>query len=136
MIIFLAGLMQISEERYGASSVEGAGKARQPFTQAFIVSGGSGGPLDSTMSYSLYLYLFKDYRDSGLVPPSDVAAGFIWTNGIAGYQAATKDELALINFLGSDRGASASVAARAAVLEGIDQTAHLSCRLSGEILSS
>ena len=31
--------------------------AFQSFTQAFIVSGGSGGPLDSTMFYSLYLYL-------------------------------------------------------------------------------
>ena len=31
--------------------------AFQSFTQAFIVSGGSGGPLDSTMFYSLYLYI-------------------------------------------------------------------------------
>jgi multiple sugar transport system permease protein len=31
--------------------------AFQSFTQAFIVSGGQGGPLDSTMFYSLYLYL-------------------------------------------------------------------------------
>ncbi len=28
----------------------------QSFTQAFIVSGGSGGPADSTMFYTLYLY--------------------------------------------------------------------------------
>jgi multiple sugar transport system substrate-binding protein len=67
-----------------------------------------------------YLDLFKDYRDAGLVPPADVAAGFaetnadtsaiiagkvaigfIWTNGLAGYQAATKDELALIEFPGA-----------------------------------
>lgn len=83
MIIFLAGLHQIPKEYYEASSVDGASKVRQffsitlpalspiilfnfimqmisafqTFTQAFIVSGGSGGPLDSTMFYSLYLYL-------------------------------------------------------------------------------
>jgi len=67
-----------------------------------------------------YLDLFADYRKNGLVPPADVAAGFaesnadtsaiiagkvaigfIWTNGLAGYQAATKDELALIEFPGA-----------------------------------
>jgi len=83
MIIFLAGLQQIPKEYYEASSVDGAGPIRQffaitlpslspiiffnfvmqmisafqSFTQAFIVSGGSGGPLDSTMFYSLYLYI-------------------------------------------------------------------------------
>jgi multiple sugar transport system permease protein len=83
MIIFLAGLKQIPQEYYDASSVDGAGKIRQffsitlpclspiiffnlvmqmisafqSFTQAFIVSGGQGGPLDSTMFYSLYLYM-------------------------------------------------------------------------------
>jgi multiple sugar transport system permease protein len=83
MIIFLAGLQQIPREYYEASSVDGAGRDRQffaitlpslspiiffnfvmqmisafqSFTQAFIVSGGSGGPLDSTMFYSLYLYI-------------------------------------------------------------------------------
>jgi multiple sugar transport system permease protein len=83
MIIFLAGLKQIPNEYYEAASVDGAGKVRQffsitlpslspiiffnlvmqmisafqSFTQAFIVSGGSGGPIDSTMFYSLYLYL-------------------------------------------------------------------------------
>jgi multiple sugar transport system permease protein len=83
MIIFLAGLKQIPQEYYEASSIDGAGKLRQflaitlpslspiiffnlvmqmisafqSFTQAFIVSGGSGGPLDSTMFYSLYLYM-------------------------------------------------------------------------------
>lgn len=67
-----------------------------------------------------YLELFKDYRDGGLIPPADIAAGFaetnadtsaviagkcaigfIWTNGLAGYQAATKDELSLIEFPGA-----------------------------------
>jgi multiple sugar transport system permease protein len=34
------------------------------FTQAFIVSGGTGGPVDSTMFYTLYLYLeaFANFR--------------------------------------------------------------------------
>jgi multiple sugar transport system permease protein len=83
MIIFLAGLQQIPREYYEASAVDGAGPVRQfftitlpglspiiffnfvmqmisafqSFTQAFIVSGGTGGPLDSTMFYSLYLYI-------------------------------------------------------------------------------
>jgi len=83
MIIFLAGLKQIPREYYEASAVDGAGKMRQffsitlpclspiiffnlvmqminafqSFTQAYIISGGQGGPLDSTMFYSLYLYL-------------------------------------------------------------------------------
>jgi multiple sugar transport system permease protein len=82
MIIFLAGLRQIPNMYYEAASVDGAGKwtkfwhitmpllspiiffnlvlqiigAFQSFTQAFIVSGGNGGPADSTMFYTLYLY--------------------------------------------------------------------------------
>jgi multiple sugar transport system permease protein len=89
MIIFLAGLRQIPASYYEAASVDGAGKWRQfksitiplltpiiffnlvleliksfqSFTQAFIVSGGKGGPADSTLFYTLYLYLqgFKNY---------------------------------------------------------------------------
>ncbi|MDR2632846.1 MAG: sugar ABC transporter permease [Treponema sp.] len=83
MIIFLAGIKQIPQEYYEAASVDGAGKVRQffsitlpslspiiffnlvmqmisafqSFTQAYIISGGNGGPVDSTMFYSLYLYL-------------------------------------------------------------------------------
>ena len=67
-----------------------------------------------------YLELFKDYRDNGLVPPADVAAGyaesnadsaaiiagkvaiaFLYTNQLSGYQAATTDELDLIEFPGA-----------------------------------
>ncbi|MDB5585743.1 MAG: sugar transporter permease [Devosia sp.] len=90
MIIFLAGLKQIPVELYEAASVDGAGPWRkfwmitvpmltpviffnlilqiinsfQAFTPAFIVSGGSGGPLDSTLFYTLYLYLqgFANFR--------------------------------------------------------------------------
>ncbi|MFC7534914.1 carbohydrate ABC transporter permease [Actinoplanes sp. GCM10030250] len=82
MIIFLAGLRQIPVMYYEAAQVDGAGKwtqfrritlpllspiiffnlvlqiihAFQSFTQAFVVSGGSGGPSDSTLFYTLYLY--------------------------------------------------------------------------------
>ncbi len=80
MVIFLAGLKQISPELYEASSVDGAGKVRQffkitlpmlspvilfnlvlqmigsfqTFTQAFIIT--KGGPINSTYMYALYLY--------------------------------------------------------------------------------
>jgi multiple sugar transport system permease protein len=82
MIIFLAGLRQIPTDLYEAADVDGAGKLRQfaqitvplltpviffnlilqmihafqAFTQSYIVSGGNGGPVDSTLFYSLYLY--------------------------------------------------------------------------------
>ncbi|WP_155999043.1 carbohydrate ABC transporter permease [Streptomonospora sp. PA3] len=82
MVIFLAGLRQIPKDLYEASAIDGAGKLRQfravtiplltpiiffnlvlqiifafqAFTQAFIVSGGTGGPIDSTLFYTLYLY--------------------------------------------------------------------------------
>ncbi|MGW0804834.1 carbohydrate ABC transporter permease [Nonomuraea sp. NPDC002799] len=89
MIIFLAGLRQIPVSYYEAAAVDGAGMLRQfrsitlplltpiiffnlvleiiksfqSFTQSFIVSSGSGGPADSTLFYTLYLYLkgFKSY---------------------------------------------------------------------------
>lgn len=82
MIIFLAGLKQIPTEYYEAATTDGAGVlnrfwhvtlplltpivffnmvlqmigAFQAFTPAFIVSGGSGGPVDSTLFYTLYIY--------------------------------------------------------------------------------
>ncbi|WP_407690828.1 carbohydrate ABC transporter permease [Rubrobacter tropicus] len=90
MVIFLAGLRQIPQELYDAAAVDGAGKvsrflritiplltpiiffnlvlqlirAFQAFTPAFIVSGGSGGPSDSTLFYTLYLYQegFANFR--------------------------------------------------------------------------
>lgn len=83
MVIFLAGLKDIPKEYYEAAQVDGANKfqsfihitlptlspvilfnlvmqiimAFQSFTQAYVVSNGQGGPLDSTMFYTLYLYL-------------------------------------------------------------------------------
>lgn len=82
MVIFLAGLRQIPATYYEAAAVDGAGPvsrffritlplltpiiffnlvlqmigAFQSFTQAFVVSGGKGGPADSTLLYTLYLY--------------------------------------------------------------------------------
>jgi multiple sugar transport system permease protein len=82
MVIFLAGLKQIPQEVYDAAEVDGAGPVRkffsvtlplltpiiffnvvmqtidsfQAFTPAYIISGGTGGPADSTLFYTLYLY--------------------------------------------------------------------------------
>jgi multiple sugar transport system permease protein len=82
MVIFLAGIKQIPGELYDAASVDGAGawnrfryvtlpmltpiiffnlvlqiiRAFQAFTPAYIISGGTGGPSDSTLFYTLYLY--------------------------------------------------------------------------------
>ena len=83
MVIFLASLKQIPEDYYEAATLDGAGKiaqffritlplltpmvffnivmqvinAFQSFNSAYIISNGSGGPLDSTLFYSLYLYI-------------------------------------------------------------------------------
>jgi multiple sugar transport system permease protein len=82
MIIFLAGLRQIPINMYEAAHIDGASRARiffkitlplltpviffnavvqtidafKAFTPAFIISGGTGGPIDSTLFYTLYLY--------------------------------------------------------------------------------
>ncbi|WP_349305454.1 sugar ABC transporter permease [Bacillus sp. FJAT-50079] len=82
MVIFLAGLKQIPNELYEAADVDGANsfmklknitlplltpvilfnlvmvliKSLQVFTSAYIVSEGTGGPANSTLFYTLYLY--------------------------------------------------------------------------------
>ncbi|QUH01832.1 sugar ABC transporter permease [Saccharopolyspora erythraea] len=82
MIIYLAGLRQIPAELYESAAMDGAGAARrfwsvtlpllspviffnvlmnvvsafQAFNTAYIVSNGTGGPADSTLFYTLYLY--------------------------------------------------------------------------------
>ncbi|MFC5448944.1 carbohydrate ABC transporter permease [Paenibacillus aestuarii] len=82
MVIFLAGLKQIPTDLYESAKIDGAGAVKQfghitfpmltpilffnlvmqiihafqAFTPAFIVSGGNGGPLNSTLFYTLYLY--------------------------------------------------------------------------------
>ncbi|MGC4746149.1 carbohydrate ABC transporter permease [Micromonospora sp. DT201] len=83
MVIFLAGLKQVPTELYEAASVDGAGRIRQfrnvtlpmlspviffnlvletingfqGFTAAFVLSNGTGGPVDSTLMYTLNLYI-------------------------------------------------------------------------------
>jgi multiple sugar transport system permease protein len=82
MVIFLAGLKQVPTELYEAASVDGAGAWRQfshitlpmlspviffnlvletihgfqGFTSAFVLSNGTGGPVDTTLMYTLHLY--------------------------------------------------------------------------------
>lgn len=82
MLIFLAALKQIPTDLYDSAAIDGAGSYRkfinitipmitpmilfnlimqfinafQSFNSAYIISGGTGGPLDSTLLYSLYLY--------------------------------------------------------------------------------
>jgi multiple sugar transport system permease protein len=82
MIIFLAGLRQIPRDLYEAAAIDGASRARQfwsitlplltpvvffnaivqaidafkSFTPAFIISSGTGNPINSTLFYTLYLY--------------------------------------------------------------------------------
>jgi multiple sugar transport system permease protein len=83
MLIFLAGLKQLPRDLYEAAALDGAGPFRtffkitlpllspmvffnlvletinafQTFTPAYVVSNGLGGPIDSTLLYTLYLYL-------------------------------------------------------------------------------
>ena len=87
MVIFLGGLKGISPDYYEAAEIDGAGRlgaffritlplltpmvffnlvmgiigAFQAFTSSYIISGGSGSPLDSTLFYTLYLYI-KAFR--------------------------------------------------------------------------
>ncbi|MBB3999434.1 multiple sugar transport system permease protein [Aureimonas pseudogalii] len=82
MIIFLAGLRQVPADMYEAAEIDGASKMRQffkitlplltpviffnaviqtidafkAFTPAFVISEGTGGPINSTLFYTLYLY--------------------------------------------------------------------------------
>lgn len=82
MVIFLAGLKQVPTELYDAAAMDGAGTLRtfksitlpmlspvilfnlvletinafQAFTGAYVISGGRGRPMDSTLFFTLYLY--------------------------------------------------------------------------------
>jgi len=90
MVIFLAGLKQIPADLYDAAAVDGASwwarfrkvtvpmlspvlffnlvletiHSFQAFTPAYIISGGTGGPADATLFYTLYLYQkgFGDFQ--------------------------------------------------------------------------
>ena len=92
MIIFAAGLKQIPVSYYEAAKIDGGSLRQQfffitlpclspviffntvmqtiggfmTFTQAYIVSKGTGGPMDSTMFYALYIYKQAfNYYDMG-----------------------------------------------------------------------
>lgn len=82
MVIFLAGLADVPQSLYEVAELDGAGRwakfrnvtlpmltptilfnlvmgligAFQYFTQVYVMTGGKGGPVDSTMFYALYLY--------------------------------------------------------------------------------
>lgn len=82
MVIFLAGLADVPQSLYEVADIDGAGRwakfrhvtlpmltptilfnlvmgliaAFQYFTQVYVMTGGKGGPVDSTMFYALYLY--------------------------------------------------------------------------------
>jgi multiple sugar transport system permease protein len=90
IVIYLAGLQDVPQELYEAAEVDGAGAwaktrritipfmsphllftfimgligAFQFFTPAFVMSNGTGGPADSTLFYSLYLFqvAFSDFK--------------------------------------------------------------------------
>lgn len=106
MLIFLAGLRQIPSLYYEAARVDGASKRQQfftitlpmltpiiffnlvlqiigsfqSFTQAFIVSGGDGGPVDATMFYTLYLYQ-KGFAQLDMGYASALAWGLVFIIG-------------------------------------------------------
>lgn len=90
MVIFLAGLQDVPVSLYEASSIDGASSIQQlfkitiplikptiffnlivsmigtlqMFDQSYVVSGGNGGPLDSTMTVVLHIYNtgFKEFK--------------------------------------------------------------------------
>ncbi|KQP39048.1 sugar ABC transporter permease [Pseudorhodoferax sp. Leaf274] len=94
MVVFLAGLQDIPRNLYEAMALDGAGPIErhwrisvpqlapitfyvvtmgligcfQVFDQAFIMSGGDGGPEDSTLTFTLLIYhfAFKTYNTMGL----------------------------------------------------------------------
>jgi multiple sugar transport system permease protein len=107
MVIFLAGLKQIPTDLYEAAAVDGAGRWRQfwnitlpmlspvlffnlvletihgfqGFTSAFVISGGNGGPTDSTLLYTLYLYI-KGFGDLQMGYASAMAWVFLVVVGL------------------------------------------------------
>ncbi len=82
MVVFLSGLQDIPESLYEAAAIDGANKVKQflhitvpqlmpvtfyvvtmglvgcfqIFDQAYIISNGSGGPQNSTLTFTLYIY--------------------------------------------------------------------------------
>jgi multiple sugar transport system permease protein len=107
MVIFLAGLKQVPAELYEAASVDGAGAWRQfrnvtlpllspviffnlvletihgfqGFTAAFVLSNGTGGPVDSTLMYTLNLYI-KGFVELNMGYASAMAWVFLAVTGV------------------------------------------------------
>ena len=107
MVIFLAGLKQIPVELYEAAAVDGAGNWHrfrnitlpmlspviffnlvletingfQGFTSAFVLSDGTGGPTDSTLMYTLQLYL-KGFTEFEMGYASAMAWVFLLSIGL------------------------------------------------------
>jgi multiple sugar transport system permease protein len=107
MVIFLAGLKQVPTELYEAASVDGAGRWRQfrnvtlpmlspviffnlvletingfqGFTAAFVLSNGTGGPVDSTLMYTLNLYI-KGFVELSMGYASAMAWVFLLVIGV------------------------------------------------------
>ncbi|MBO3741569.1 carbohydrate ABC transporter permease [Actinoplanes flavus] len=107
MVIFLAGLKQVPVELYEAASVDGANPWRkflsitlpmlspviffnlvletingfQGFTSAFVLSNGTGGPVDSTLMYTLHLYI-KGWNEYQMGYASAMAWVFLLAIGL------------------------------------------------------
>lgn len=107
MVIFLAGLKQIPPELYEAAAVDGASRRRQfwhvtlpmlspviffnlvletingfqGFTSAYVISNGTGGPVGSTMLYTLHLYN-KGFTDFQMGYASALAWVFLLAIGL------------------------------------------------------
>ena len=107
MVIFLAGLKQVPTELYEAASVDGASRWRQfrnvtlpmlspviffnlvletihgfqGFTAAFVLSNGTGGPVDSTLMYTLDLYI-KGFAELNMGYASAMAWVFLVAIGL------------------------------------------------------
>lgn len=107
MVIFLAGLQGISPSLYEAADIDGASKweqflyitlpqlkhvlffnlvvsfigTLQVFDQAYVISGGTGGPLDSTTTVVLYLFNagFRDFRMGYASAIAFILFGIIFT---------------------------------------------------------
>lgn len=105
MVIFFAGLKEIPQDVLEAAKIDGAGYLRrlksiviplltpmiffnlvlqtvgafQAFNQAYVVSGGTGGPVDSTLFYTLYVYIvgFIEYRMGYASALAWILVGFI-----------------------------------------------------------
>lgn len=104
MVVYLAGLQGIAPDMYEAASLDGAGNVRkftaitvpqlapitfyvvsmgligcfQIFDQAYILSGGEGGPNNGTLTFTLYIYqLAFKYNNMGAAAALALVLAFI-----------------------------------------------------------